>query len=243
MAYNVDDGGGFSSVENPYAFLIDRGYVAGAPDRWFTGTHGQLSAADEARAWNELQADPLFERIGAMPAPFGNLSIENAELNNYAFNDPRSPLYGLNVRESVTRGTGAYRVVSGGDAPIGIEWVQIIPDEWYLDPGVVGPIAVGTVAGISILAPFIGGGGAVGAAGGGASAAGGAGGLTGAGVLGGVTAATAAARSIAAALGRPDPTLTVPASLPASGEPAGATLPQSVMLAAIGVVALVLFRK
>lgn len=254
----TDYAGGLPSTD-PYAFLVDPSYApAPLSPRWFAGTSGPLDADQEARAFGELTADPLFRRIVATPAPFGNLSLKDGEIQQYAFNDPRSPLYSLNARPQ-ERYIGAYRVATSGGQPTGLEWVTIGPQHWYTDPAYVGPILVASAATAGAAgwlpglygAPAAAAGGGAGAAVGGVVAGPVVGGVvatTGGGILGTIAATSAAAaaavnaaRGIANSLGHnPDQAATLVSTAgPSAAGPAQPLL----MLAIVAAAAALLLRK
>lgn len=208
--------------------------------RWFSGTSGQLTANDEQRAWMELSQDDRFSALAAAPAPYGNAALKNISLDDYAFNDPRSPLYGLSLREQGAHSGGAYRIASDAAGnPIDLQWVQLGPQHWYTDIGIIGPVIVAVAGGTFAL---IEGGGeaAAGAAAAGASTstAGAAAGAPSAlaAILGAVTPAAGAIIHAITPTNHPQPAAPAPA-------PFGSTIRSSEWIALALLVGVVLFAN
>lgn len=131
--------------------------MAGAA-RFFDGTSGQLSAADEMRAWMLLSQDPGFIAIENAPPPAGSVPLKNNALNDYAFNNPASPLYGLNLRPQALHNGGAYRVVTDATGTAtGVQWVPLGDQHWFTDVGIVGPLVVAAADAATIAGAFGGG--------------------------------------------------------------------------------------
>lgn len=147
----------------------------------------QMSPQEEQAALAKLRDDPNFQQLLTSP---GSAMVKNQRINDYIFNDPRSPLAGINAAQSPSGSArGAYHY---DDQTGELRYVDT-----YGHPTAMKIIGIGATLGMGGLA-------AAGALGGGAGAAGaGAGaGATGAGAAGvGATGAGAAGAGGAGAAG------------------------------------------
>lgn len=74
----------------------------------------KMSQQELDAALARLRADPEFQRMLQAPAPQGNEALKNQSVNNFIWNNPRSPLAGRNAEATPSGDArGSYRYDSG----------------------------------------------------------------------------------------------------------------------------------